>query len=140
MEHLGPVVSESQAYPGLQKAVLVEPRRKTATDEFVERVREVELLEEEVIEVWDWNILENFAGLLDRRSETAGRLAPWPGGVANDLKKAVVETKHVQTFIAVIRKRIVIGEGQTKNVFQKASFGEKLNLAKSKAGEWLREL
>lgn len=139
VEPLGPVVSESQAYPGLQKAVLVEPKRKTATNEFVERVRDVQMLGEEVIEVWDWRILDDFAGLLDRGSERAGRLAPWPGDVTNALVRAMVETKLLERFVGVIRKGGAGVQGKADNIFEEASPAKKFQVAKRTAGEWLRE-
>jgi len=63
-------VGESQAYPGLQKAVLVESRRKKPTEKIVAALLNLNLVRGERVEVWDWRAIE---GVLDLTTETASQ-------------------------------------------------------------------
>jgi len=62
---LGPVVGESQAYPGLQKAVLVESRRIKPTERVVMALLELNLVRNERVELWDWRVVEGVLDLHD---------------------------------------------------------------------------
>lgn len=65
-------IGESQAYPGMQKAILVESRRRSQTRQMVEQViRDMNLVHyddgrerNETIQFWDWRILEEIVLLL----------------------------------------------------------------------------
>jgi len=63
-------VGESQAYPGLQKAVLVESRRMKPTEKIVAALLDLNLVRGERVEVWDWRVIE---GVLDLTTETASQ-------------------------------------------------------------------
>lgn len=62
-DHLGSTVSESQAYPGMDKIVLVESKRKEATEEVLRQVLALNQGQfQERVEVWDWRVLEELGG------------------------------------------------------------------------------
>jgi DNA ligase-4 len=62
-DHMSSTVSESQAYPGMGKVVLVESKREEATED---AIRQLLALNEgqfrERVEVWDWRVLEELSG------------------------------------------------------------------------------
>jgi DNA ligase-4 len=56
-------VSESQAYPGMGKVVLVESKREEATDDVIRQVVALNQGQfQERVEVWDWRVLEELSG------------------------------------------------------------------------------
>jgi DNA ligase-4 len=58
-DRLSRTVSESQAYPGMGKIVLVESKRKEATEEVLKQVMALNQGDfQERVEVWDWRVLE----------------------------------------------------------------------------------
>ncbi|KAM0707828.1 hypothetical protein Q7P35_004477 [Cladosporium inversicolor] len=62
-DRLSSTVSESQAYPGMGKIVLVESKRKEATEEVLRQVMALNQGQfQERIEVWDWRVLEELSG------------------------------------------------------------------------------
>jgi DNA ligase-4 len=62
-DRLGSRVSESQAYPGMGKVILVESKRKEATEDVLRQVCALnEGQFQEGVEVWDWRVLEELGG------------------------------------------------------------------------------
>ena len=64
-----PVVSESQAYVGLQKAALVESRRIQPTADLAKKLMKLHLAKGEVIELWDWRVAEGLAEITKHLGE-----------------------------------------------------------------------
>jgi len=64
-----PVVSESQAYVGLQKAALVESRRIQPTADLAKKLMKLHLAKGEVIELWDWRVAEGLAEITEHLRE-----------------------------------------------------------------------
>ncbi|GAB7330590.1 hypothetical protein MBLNU13_g02175t1 [Cladosporium sp. NU13] len=62
-DRLTSTVSESQAYPGMGKLVLVESKRQEATEEVLRQVLALNRGQfQERVEVWDWRVLEELGG------------------------------------------------------------------------------
>jgi len=62
-DRLSSTVSESQAYPGMGKIVLVESKRAEATDNVMRQVLALNSGKfQERVEVWDWRVLEDLSG------------------------------------------------------------------------------
>jgi len=62
-DRLSSTVSESQAYPGMGKIVLVESKRKEATEDVLRQLCALnEGQFQERVEVWDWRVLEELGG------------------------------------------------------------------------------
>ena len=58
-DRLTSTVSESQAYPGMGKTVLVESKRKEATEDVLKQILALNQGQfQERVEVWDWRVLE----------------------------------------------------------------------------------
>ena len=56
-------VSESQAYPGMRKVVLVEYKREEATEDVLRQVLALDQGQfQERVEMWDWRVLEELGG------------------------------------------------------------------------------
>jgi DNA ligase-4 len=62
-DRLSNTVSESQAYPGMGKIVMVESKRKEATEEVLKQLVALNQGQfQERVEVWDWRVLEELGG------------------------------------------------------------------------------
>ena len=62
-DRLASTVSESQAYPGMGKIVLVESKRKEATEDVLKQVMALNQGRfQERVDVWDWRVLEELGG------------------------------------------------------------------------------
>lgn len=62
-DRLASTVSESQAYPGMGKIVLVESKRKEATEDVLRQLLALNQGQfQERVEVWDWRVLEDLGG------------------------------------------------------------------------------
>lgn len=62
-DRLSSTVSESQAYPGMGKIILVESKRKEATEDVLRQLLALNQGQfQERVEVWDWRVLEELGG------------------------------------------------------------------------------
>ena len=124
IDPMGPVVGESQAYAGLQKAAFVEPRRLTALSETIQRIKDLALAGGEVVEVWNWTILEELERLCTKRVEVVtqednqgpenlrepGKIYVSPMAV-NETGYGQAEEKLKETFLGVVQRGKMDDEG-----------------------------
>lgn len=153
---LGPVVGESQSEPGMQKAVLVEPRRPKEMKETVDEIMKLTLANDELVQVFDWRLLDKLEALASEVTAIRGG-SDMPGphkaealahGVLSNkgyldppLWQGTIQGCFADALIGVVRQGEKDAEGvRGLNVFERASHDYKRRVGGQMMNAWLYDI